>query len=55
MNKTKNIFIVLDIILSIILIILIFIVLKNYLSKDLISPEKVGFTRYIKLKFNFII
>ena len=57
MNKmyiTKEVFIVINVILVIILIFLLYIIINGFLTKDFICPEKLSFYEYFRVKLSNI-
>lgn len=57
MNKlyiTKEVFIVINVILVMILMYLIYIILNGFLTKDFISPEKLSLYEYFRVKIGLI-
>lgn len=49
---SKSMFLIINISLIIIEIILIYMMLTNYLTKDMISPSKITLVEYIQTKLN---
>ena len=57
MNKlyNKNVFIIIDIFLIIVLLIILYIFINNFLTNDIISPTKLTFYEYFRVKLSNII